>query len=75
MRTINGLHVLLVCTIFCGMVQTAAGQSSAKAEVLAALAERNKRLSQPTKRKWRSSCQRTIFRPTYQETFKTSRLG
>jgi ketosteroid isomerase-like protein len=41
-RTINGLHVLLVSAIFCGMFQTAAGQSSAKAEVLAALAERDK---------------------------------
>lgn len=42
MRTINGLHVLLVSTILSGMVQSAAGQSSAKAEVLAALAERDK---------------------------------
>ena len=42
MRTRSGLHVLLVSAIFCGMFQTAAGQSSAKAEVLAALAERDK---------------------------------
>ena len=42
MRTVNGLHALLVSAILCGMVQTAAGQSSAKAEVLAALAERDK---------------------------------
>ena len=42
MRTGNGLHVLLVSAVFCGMFQTAAGQSSAKAEVLAALAERDK---------------------------------
>lgn len=42
MRTVNRLHVLLVSAILCGMVQTAAGQSSAKAEVLAALAERDK---------------------------------
>jgi len=41
-RTRNGLHVLLVSAIFCGVFQTAAGQSSAKAEVLAALAERDK---------------------------------
>jgi len=34
--------VLLVSAIFCGVFQTAAGQSSAKAEVLAALAERDK---------------------------------
>jgi hypothetical protein len=38
-RTINGLHVLLVSAIFCGMFKTAAGQSSAKAEVLAADSE------------------------------------
>lgn len=42
MRTVNGLHVLLVSAILCGMTQPAAGQSSAKAEVLAALAERDK---------------------------------
>jgi ketosteroid isomerase-like protein len=42
MRIINGLHVLLVSTIFCGTFQIAFGQSSAKAEVLAALAERDK---------------------------------
>ena len=42
MRAVNGLDVLLVSAILCGMVQTAAGQSSAKAEVLAALAERDK---------------------------------
>ena len=42
MKAVNGLHVLLVSTILCGLVQTAAGQSSAKAEVLAALAERDK---------------------------------
>ena len=42
MRTVNGLHVLLVSAILCGMVQTVAGQSSAKDEVLAALAERDK---------------------------------
>ncbi len=42
MRTVNRLHVLFVSAILCGMVQTAAGQSSAKAEVLAALAERDK---------------------------------
>ena len=42
MGTVNGLHVLLVSAIWCGMVQTAAAQSSAKAEVLAALAERDK---------------------------------
>ena len=42
MRTVNGLHALVVSAILCGMVQTAAGQSSAKAEVLAALAERDK---------------------------------
>jgi ketosteroid isomerase-like protein len=42
MRTVNGLYVLLVSAILGGMVQTAAGQSSAKAEVLAAFAERDK---------------------------------
>lgn len=42
MRIVNGLHVLLVSAILCGMVQTAAGQSSSKSEVLAALAERDK---------------------------------
>ena len=42
MGTARGLHLLLVSTILFGMVQTAAGQSSAKAEVLAALAERDK---------------------------------
>jgi len=42
MRAVNWLHVLLLSAILCGMVQTAAGQSSAKAEVLAALAERDK---------------------------------
>ena len=42
MRAVNGLHLLVVSAILCGMVHTAAGQSSAKAEVLAALAERDK---------------------------------
>ena len=42
MWTVNGLHVLLIGAILCGMFQTAAGQSSAKAEVLAVLAERDK---------------------------------
>jgi|SRR5579859_4662533 len=42
MRIVNGLYVLLVSAILYGMVQTAAGQSSAKAEVLAAFAERDK---------------------------------
>jgi hypothetical protein len=42
MKTIKGPHVFLVAAIFCGTVQTATGQSSAKAEVLAALAERDK---------------------------------
>ena len=42
MRAVNRLHLFLVSAILCGMVQTAAGQSSAKAEVLAALAERDK---------------------------------
>jgi ketosteroid isomerase-like protein len=42
MRAVNGLHVLLVSAVLCAMVQTAAGQSSAKAEVIAALAERDK---------------------------------
>ena len=39
MRTVNGLYVLLISAILGGMVQTAAGQSSAKAEVLTAFAE------------------------------------
>jgi ketosteroid isomerase-like protein len=42
LRTINWLHAFLAGAILCGMVQTATGQSSAKAEVLAALAERDK---------------------------------
>ena len=42
MRMVNGLHVLLASTIFCGLVQTATGQSFATNEVLAALAERDK---------------------------------
>lgn len=42
MRTVNRLHVLLVSAILGGLVQPAAGQSSAKAEVLAALEERDK---------------------------------
>jgi TonB family protein len=41
MRTVNGLHMLLLSAILCAAVQTAAGQSS-KAEVLAALTERDK---------------------------------
>src|SRR6516164_11487252 len=42
MRTLAPLLVLLISATLPGMVQTAAGQSSAKAEVLAALAERDK---------------------------------
>ena len=42
MRTINGFCAFLVSTILCGLAQTAAGQSSAKEEVLAAFAERDK---------------------------------
>ncbi len=42
MRAVNGLHVILVSAILCGVVQTAVGQSSNKTEVLAALAERDK---------------------------------
>ena len=42
MRTVNGLHVLFVSAILCGLVQTAAGQSSGKDEVLAAFVERDK---------------------------------
>ena len=42
MRTVNGLHMLLLSAILCAAVQTATGQSSAKAEVLAALAELDK---------------------------------
>ncbi len=42
MRTVNRLHVLLVSAILCGQALAAAGQSSAKDEVLAALAERDK---------------------------------
>jgi len=33
MKAVNGLHVLLLSAILCAVVQTAAGQSSAKAEV------------------------------------------
>jgi hypothetical protein len=39
---VNGLHVLLVSVILCGLVQAASGQSSAKDEVLAAFSERDK---------------------------------
>lgn len=42
MRTVNGLHVLLVSAILGGLVQTAVGQSSAKDEVLASFAQRDK---------------------------------
>ena len=42
MRILNGPHWLLVGVVLCGLVQTAAGQSSAKDEVLAAFAERDK---------------------------------
>jgi hypothetical protein len=41
----KGLHLLVVSAILCGTVQTAVGQSSSKAEVLAALAERDKALN------------------------------
>src|SRR5262244_945027 len=42
MRTLTPLLVLLISAVLSGMAQTAAGQSSSKAEVLAALAERDK---------------------------------
>ncbi len=42
MRTITPLLVFLMTAILFGTVQTAIGQSSSKAEVLAALAERDK---------------------------------
>lgn len=42
MRAVSRLHVLLVSASLGGMVQTATGQSSAKDEVLAALAEQDK---------------------------------
>ena len=42
MRIVHGLPVVLVSAILCGLVQTADGQSSAKDEVLAASAERDK---------------------------------
>ncbi len=42
MRRVNRIHLLLVSAVLCVLVQFAAGQSSAKAEVLAALAERDK---------------------------------
>jgi hypothetical protein len=42
MRTANGLHMLLVTTVLCWFFQTAAAQPSAKNEVLAVLAERDK---------------------------------
>ncbi len=42
MRKVDRLHLLLVSAVLCGLVQLAAGQSSAKAEVLSALAERDK---------------------------------
>jgi hypothetical protein len=42
MKIMNGLRMLLATAILCGMVQPAASQSSAKAEVFAALAEQDK---------------------------------
>ncbi len=42
MRTVTPLHILLAGVLLCGMVQTTTGQSSAQAEVLVALAERDK---------------------------------
>lgn len=42
MSTVNRLHVLLVSAILCGLVQSAAAQSFAKDEVLAAFAQRDK---------------------------------
>jgi ketosteroid isomerase-like protein len=42
MRAVNMSHVFLVSAILFGILQIAAGQSSAKDEVLAALAERDK---------------------------------
>ena len=42
MRTLTALLVCLITAIWCGMAQTTTGQSSAKAEVLAAVAERDK---------------------------------
>ena len=42
MRTVRGFRCFLLSAILCGMVQTAAGQSSAKDEVLAAFTERDK---------------------------------
>jgi hypothetical protein len=42
MRTLTPLLVLLISAVLSGMAQTKTGQSSAKAEVLAALAERDK---------------------------------
>jgi hypothetical protein len=42
MRIINGLRMLLTAALLCGTIQPAAGQSSAKAEVLVALTELDK---------------------------------
>jgi hypothetical protein len=42
MKTISPLLILLGSATLCGIVQSAAGQSSSQAEVLAALAERDK---------------------------------
>ena len=42
MRTITLLSLVVVSVIFCGRVQTTSAQSSAQAEVLAGLAERDK---------------------------------
>lgn len=63
MRIVDGLHMLLVSAILCGMVQTAAGQSSAKAEVLAALAERDKAFVAGDETKVAQFMSETIFRP------------
>lgn len=63
MKAVDGLHLLLVSAILCAMVQTAAAQSSAKAEVLAALAERDKAFVAGEERRWWSLARRIIFRP------------
>jgi len=75
MRAVNELHVLLVSAILCGMVQTAAGQSSAKAEVLAALAERDKAFVAGDETKVAQFMSEDYLQTDVSETFKTSRLG
>ena len=75
MKTISPLLILLASATLCGIVQTAAGQSSAKTEVLAALAERDKAFvaGDETKVAWFMS--EDYLQTDVEGLPKTSRLG